>query len=330
LRTVIGKVPPVCTSAAVNCAVSCVALTNVVGRLLPLNRTIELALKLVPLTVNTKSASPASLFVGEILVSVGTGLLTVRLTGFELPPPGSELKTVIGKSPFATTSAAVICAVICVELTRVLGRSLPLKRTTELALKLVPLTVNTKAASPANLVVGEMVVTVGTGLLTARSLELEIPPPGNGLKTVIGNVPVATTSAAVIWAVNFVEFTKVVARSLPLIRTTEPLTKAEPLTVSVNPPAPTIAVEGDRLLMAGTGFRTVNGIVAEVPPPGAGLETAIGKFPAAAVSPASICAVSCVLLTRLVVRLNPLMVTIELLLKLVPVTVSVKTPVPTF
>lgn len=205
-----------------------------------------------------------------------------------------------------------------------------MKRTTELPLKLVPVTVNTNAASPANLVVGEMLVTVGTGLLTARSLALEIPPPGSGLKTVMGKAPVARISAALICAVNLVEFTNVVVLSLPLNRTTEPLTKAVPLTVNVNPAAPTIAADGDKLLMVGTGFTTVSGNVAEAPPPGAGLKTAIGKLPAAAMSLARICAVNCVLLTRLVVRFKPLKVTIELLLKFVPVTVRVNAPVPTF
>jgi hypothetical protein len=77
-----------------------------------------------------------------------------------------------------------------------------LKRTTELLLKLVPVSVSTKAASPATLVVGETLVSVGKGLFTVRLVAFDSPPPGNGLKTVIGNMPAATISAAAIEAVN--------------------------------------------------------------------------------------------------------------------------------
>ena len=104
-----------------------------------------------------------------------------------MPPPGAGLKTVIAGVPAAATSSAASCAVNSVEFTSAVGRSLPLKRTTELLLKLVPFTVKVKAASPAVLLVGAMVVSVGTGLLTVRLVALETPPPGNGLKTVIGS-----------------------------------------------------------------------------------------------------------------------------------------------
>ena len=78
---------------------------------MPLKRTTELALKLAPLTVKVKAASPAVLVVGLMLVAVGIGLSTVRLPAAEAPPPGVGLKTVMGKIPAATTSAAVSCAV---------------------------------------------------------------------------------------------------------------------------------------------------------------------------------------------------------------------------
>jgi hypothetical protein len=71
-------------------------LTNVVVRLLPLNRITELLLKFVPVTVRVKLAAPADLLVGLIALSVGTGLLTTKLIEFEVPPPGPGLTTVIG------------------------------------------------------------------------------------------------------------------------------------------------------------------------------------------------------------------------------------------
>lgn len=69
-------------------------------------------------------------------------------------------------------------------------------------MKPVPFTVKVKAGSPAVVLTGPMVLITGTGLFTARSTELELPPPGAGLNTVIGNAPVDCMSAAVIWAVS--------------------------------------------------------------------------------------------------------------------------------
>lgn len=148
-------------------------------------------MKFPPLTVKVNAASPAFLLVGEMLVSDGDGLFTARLTAFEVPPPGAALNTVIGNVPAFCTSAAVICAVSCVLLTKVVLRLLPLSRTTELPTKPVPFTVRINEASPTVLVVGEMLLRVGTGLLTARSIAVDVPPPGPGLNTVTGNVPAA-------------------------------------------------------------------------------------------------------------------------------------------
>lgn len=152
---------------------------------------MELLLKLVPLTVKTNAASPAVLLVGEMLLSVGTGLLTRRLAAADVPPPGVGLKTVIGNEPAAPTSAAVNNAVNCVELTNAVARLLPLRRTTELLTKFVPLTVSINAASPAVLLAGKRLEIAGIGLSTVKILAFEVPPPGAKLKTVIGNIPVA-------------------------------------------------------------------------------------------------------------------------------------------
>src|SRR5207237_1162666 len=169
--------------AAVSCALTCVALTRVVGRSAPPRRTIELLLKFVPFTVNVNAASPAVLLAGTMVVTVGAGLLTVRLTTLvEGPPAGAGLKTTTGYVPAIATSAAVSCAINCVALTSVVGRSTAPRRTMELLLKLLPFTVNANAASPAVLLVGAMLASVGTGLLTVRLVALEAPPAGNGLK----------------------------------------------------------------------------------------------------------------------------------------------------
>ena len=54
------------------------------------------------------------------------------------------------------------------------------------ATKLLPLIVSVKSGLPAVKFVGEMLVVVGGRLLTVSMTALDVPPPGVGLKTVIG------------------------------------------------------------------------------------------------------------------------------------------------
>ena len=77
--TVTVAVPAVAISAAVIAAVNCVALTNVVVLAAPLNFTTDVDTKPVPLTVRVKAAPPAVALVGEREVTVGAGLLMVKV-----------------------------------------------------------------------------------------------------------------------------------------------------------------------------------------------------------------------------------------------------------
>jgi hypothetical protein len=61
-------------------------------------------------------------------------------------------------------------------------------------------------------------------------------------------------SAALIVAVSWPEFTKVVVRSEPFQRTTDPLTKFDPLTVSVKPLPAAVAELGEIDEIEGTGL----------------------------------------------------------------------------
>jgi hypothetical protein len=74
------------------------------------------------------------------------------------------------------------------------------------------------------------------------------------LKTVTFAVPAVATSLAGIAAVSWVLETKVVVRSLPFQRTTEPLTKFVPVMVRVKLPLPATAVAGLMLLIVGAGL----------------------------------------------------------------------------
>ena len=54
---------------------------------------------------------PAVAVLGDTLVSIGGGTVTVKTRGVEVPPPGAGLKTVIESTPAAATSDAGIAAV---------------------------------------------------------------------------------------------------------------------------------------------------------------------------------------------------------------------------
>jgi hypothetical protein len=154
--------------------------------------------------------------VGEILLNVGKGLFIVKVAEVLVPPPGVGLKTVIKGVPAATRSVAGMLAVTWVALTNVVERGLLLNLTSELSLKFEPLTVKVKAAAPTALLVGEILLNVGGGLLTVKvAAEALVPPPGVGLKTVIEGVPAVRRSDAGITAVNWVALTNVVERGLP-------------------------------------------------------------------------------------------------------------------
>lgn len=167
-ETTTKGVPVLATSAARIAAVSCVALTNVVVLAVPLNKTDELEIKFVPVTVNVNAPDPAAAFAGEILLMVGTGLLpatTLKFTRFDWPPPGAGFETATVGIPTLAISLAKIAAVSCVALTNVVTLAVPLNNTDELEIKFVPFTVNVNAGDPAVAPAGDKPDIVGMGLL---------------------------------------------------------------------------------------------------------------------------------------------------------------------
>jgi len=98
LNTVTCAVPALPISAAVIAAWSCVALTNVVVRLVPFQFTTELPLtKPVPFTVKVKAAPPAVALVGASVVIVGAGF-----PGPVTTPPVPRSVTVLPAGETAT------------------------------------------------------------------------------------------------------------------------------------------------------------------------------------------------------------------------------------
>jgi hypothetical protein len=86
----------------------------------------------------------------------------------------------------------------------------------------------------------------------------DMPPPGEGFRTLTLAVPALAISAAVIAAVSCVLLTNVVVRPDPFHCTLDVLTKFEPFTVSVSAAPPAIAEDGLKLDIDGTGLFTEN------------------------------------------------------------------------
>jgi hypothetical protein len=168
--TVTFTVPAVAISAAGIVATIWVLVTDegVIGGLVP-KFTVAPATKPAPVRVKVKAAPPAVVEVGAIEVSVGpeTALIVNdRLP--DVPPPGAGFVTVTVAVPAVAISAAVIAAVNCVALTKVVVLAAPLNFTTDVDTKPIPLTVSVKAAPPAVALVGEREVTIGAGLLMVK------------------------------------------------------------------------------------------------------------------------------------------------------------------
>lgn len=308
------------------------ALTNVVVRALPFHCAVDPFMKLVPVSCRVNAAPPAPVDVGEIDVSVGTGLfaaLILKLMEFDVPPPGVGFVTVTAGVPALATSVAKIAAVNCVAFTNVVVLGLPPKFTTDALTKFEPFTVNVNDPEPAVTPVGESTVIAGTGFVpavTLKFIELDVPPPGAGFVTVIAGVLTLVTSVAKIAAVNCVAFTNVVTRALPLKFTTELEIKFVPFTVNVNAPLPAAAPVGESELIVGAGFVPpviLKFAAFDVPPPGTGFVTVTCAVPIVVTSVERMAAVNCVALTNVVALGLPLKFTTEVFTKFEPFTVNV-------
>jgi hypothetical protein len=132
-----------------------------------------------------------------------------------------------------------------------------------------------------------------------------MPPPGGGLKTATLLIPGTTMSPAETTVVKVALLRNVVLRLEPFNWMTEAGSKPAPLTVKVKEEAPAVVELGLRPASVGAGSETVNDWPAEVPPPGAGLKTVTLITPGATKSMAEMAAVRVLLLTNVVVRLEP-------------------------
>ena len=129
-------------------------------------------------------------------------------------------------------------------------------------------------------------------------------------------------------AVSLVVLTNVVARAEPFHFADDVETKFVPLMVSVNAGPPALALLGEREVILGTALLIVNVTGADVPPPGAGLNTVTGTRAPVAISAAVIAACNLLLFRNVVVRGEPFHCTTDVETKFVPVAVSVNAAPP--
>jgi hypothetical protein len=115
--TVTVAVPAVAMSLAGTEAFNCVPLTYFVVSPVPFHWTTEAERKFVPFTVRVKAAPPAVALEGEREVAVGAGLPMVKVSAFEVPPPGEGLTTVTEAVPPVAMSLADTAVANCVLLT---------------------------------------------------------------------------------------------------------------------------------------------------------------------------------------------------------------------
>ena len=198
LITPMARVPAEAMSLAGIAAVTCVPLTNVVVRFEPLTWTKAPFTKFEPLAVSVKAGPPAVALLGEMLVRDGGGLVTVKVTAADVPPPG--VFTVTESEPGVLESAAGKVAVNCVALTKVVLRFTPFTWTTDVLTKFEPVAVKVTGPLPATALVGEIAFKVGGGgadPVTVKLTGLDCQGPSLGLDTVSVSVPAWATSLLV-------------------------------------------------------------------------------------------------------------------------------------
>lgn len=116
------------------------------------------------------------------IVTVGAGLM-VKLSWFEVPPPGVGFTAVTFAVPADATSEAEMEAVNCEALTKVVDRALLFHSTVAPETKLLPFTVSVKAPPPAIADPGEMELMDGAGLEGGGAGLPEEPPPHADIAT---------------------------------------------------------------------------------------------------------------------------------------------------
>jgi hypothetical protein len=268
-----GKLPPLRRNPAVRVALSAVLETKVVGTGVPASVTVEPLVKFDPFTVSSRSAAPALAVIGVKDDSVGVTLRTPT-ENEALPPPGAGFAMRPERVPGLIVEAAVRLNVIDeLETTPETPPSDAVVDEPNPA----PVTVTVVAPPPAGRTAGETLVTLGTGLagaVTVNTSELLLPPPGAGLETLTGVPPTATRALLGIITVMAVLLLLTGDKSRPPNWMLALAAKLFPDKVRKKLGLPTAAVVGAMLAKTGTELvGTVKAIRGGDEGPGPGLLT---------------------------------------------------------
>ncbi len=212
-------------------------------RFAPFHRTTDPETKPFPFTVKVNPAEPAFALEGESELNVARSAdgVTVNVSALETTP---LVLTVTFAVPADAISAADIAALNCVELMNVVGRFAPFHRTTEDPFtKPVPVTFSVKPEPPCAALPGDIDLSAAEAPVIVNVTLLETAP--FELATCTAAVPAVAISEAGIVATSCVALWKVVVLLTPLQRTTDPLAKLLPVTVSVKDGPPVVALAGE-------------------------------------------------------------------------------------
>ena len=181
-----------------------------------------------------------------------------------------------------------------------------------------------KAGAPAFAELGEMLVSAGGGgEFTVSVTAFDEAPPGFATVTCTGPACVRSVAGSAAW--TSVELTKVAARVVPFTTTLAPVRKPVPVTVKTNG-VPTFTLVGEILVMVGRGAVIVRVTLLDAAPPA--FAAVICADPGCVIMLAGTAAVSCLALTKVVVKAVLLNDTVAPARKFVPVTVRVKAAPP--
>src|SRR2546422_1018693 len=117
--------------------------------------------------------------------------------------------------------------------------------------QLIPAGVLTTLPTPEPLTV---TVSVNIWLVMVKVRAPDVPPRGKWSNTVTCADPARATSLAGMAACNWVPLTNVVVRLVPFQRTTDEARKFVPVTISVNPAPPAVALLGESAAGTDTGL----------------------------------------------------------------------------
>ena len=146
-----------------------------------------------------------------------------------------------------------------------------------------------------------MLVSTGGGEVMVRLTALEDAVPV--FAAVTGTAPGCAIEVAGTAAVSWVLLTKVVANAAPFKETVAPLKKLVPVTVNVNAGLPAATLAGEMLVIVGTGGITVKFTAFDMAVPV--FVAVMGMVAGCRIRLAGTAAVTCVALTKLVLRPAP-------------------------